>query len=376
MKTRLTLSIIIPCLNEEKTIGIVVTKALNSLKKLHINGEVVVADNGSNDRSKEISKILGARVIDVPERGYGNALIYGMKSAKGDYLLMADADDSYNLDEIQEFIKYIPKYELIIGSRLKGKIEANSMPFLHRYLGTPVLTFIVNQLFQTKISDCNSGMRCISKEAFEKMQLKSEGMEFASEMIIKAGVLKLKIKEISINFYKDKRDKKPHLRTWRDGWRHLKFMLIYSPKYLFFLPGAILITIGFLLTTVLASGPVYIAGRIFDFHFALLGSLFVLLGFQIVNTSLYASIFAYRELNISNFSKTFYKLFSLEKVILLGFATMLVGGLLDLLILFQWIGNDFGNLHQPGLVSLASTLIIIGFQTIFNAFFLDFLKDK
>jgi len=216
------LSIVIPCLNEKDTIGLVVQKAMTSLQKLGLQGEVLVSDNGSNDGSVQIANNLGARVVPCSRKGYGNALKSGLSSAAGKYLIMGDADDSYNFAEIDDFIKYLQKdNDIVIGTRLRGKIEKGAMPFLHRYLGTPVLTFIINMLFGTKISDCNCGMRGVRKDAFEKLNLESSGMEFASEMIIKAGILKLKIKEIPISFYRDKRNRSPHLNTWRDGWRHL-----------------------------------------------------------------------------------------------------------------------------------------------------------
>lgn len=231
MKNSQELSIVIPCLNEEKTLPIVIKKGLASFKRLGISGEVVVADNGSTDNSVKIAQENGARVVHCPKKGYGNALIGGFSEAHGKYLIMGDADDSYNFAEIDDFVKYLRQgYDIVMGTRLKGQIKKGAMPWLHRYLGTPVLTFILNLLFGTKISDCNCGMRGLTKKAFYKLDLHSSGMEFASEMIVKAGILKLKLKEIPITLYCDKRNRIPHLHPWRDGWRHLKFMLLYWKK--------------------------------------------------------------------------------------------------------------------------------------------------
>jgi len=219
-------SIVIPCLNEAGTLPIVIEKAFKSFKRLKISGEVVISDNGSTDESTKIAQKFGARVVHCAQKGYGNALRYGFKQAKGKYLIMGDADDSYDFSHIEGFMRELRKgADMVMGTRLKGNIHRGAMPWLHRYLGTPVLTFLINIFFQTKISDCNCGMRGLTKKAFEKLQLKATGMEFASEMVIKAGIKKLKIKEIPIHFYKDKRGRRPHLKTWSDGWRHLKFIM-------------------------------------------------------------------------------------------------------------------------------------------------------
>ncbi|MCC7197683.1 glycosyltransferase family 2 protein [Candidatus Peregrinibacteria bacterium] len=218
-------SIIIPCLNEAATLPIVIEKALRSFKRLHLKGEVVVADNGSTDGSVKVASKFGARVVHCSQKGYGNALRCGFKNAKGKYLIMGDADDSYDFSRIDKFIDELKNgTDLVMGTRLKGTIHKGAMPALHRYLGTPVLTFLINIFFGIKISDCNCGMRGLTRTAFDKLQMVSGGMEFASEMVIKAGIKKLKIKEIPIHFYPDKRGRKPHLKTWSDGWRHLKFI--------------------------------------------------------------------------------------------------------------------------------------------------------
>ncbi len=373
------LSIIIPCLNEEKTLPIVIEKSKRSLARLGLQGEVIVADNGSTDKSVEVAKKLGARVVHITEKGYGNALIGGMQAAEGRYLLMGDADDSYNFEEIDAFLEYINKdYDLVMSTRLKGKIEKGAMPFLHRYLGTPVLTLILNLLFNLKISDCNSGMRCLTKKAFNEMKLCSAGMEFASEMLMKAGLLKLKIKEIPITLYRDKRDRAPHLNTWRDGWRHLKFMFLYSPTYLFLLPGGIATVLGLVIMLILVDGPIQISGTVFDYHSALLGSLLCILGYQTLNTGFQAKAYAQnQEFKFNDpFIARFYKHFSLEKGIFLGLLLFGIGFATDLYVLLEWVKAGYKNLDKASTVALSSTLMILGVQTIFSSFFLSILSLK
>lgn len=373
------LSIVIPCLNEEQTLGLVVKKAKASLKRLGIEGEVIVADNGSTDRSIEIAEGLGARVVHVPQRGYGCALIAGMQAAQGKYLMMGDADDSYNFEEIDPFMEEIEKgYDLVMSTRLKGRIEPGAMPFLHRYLGTPVLTFLLNRLFKLRISDCNSGMRCLTKEAFERMQLSSHGMEFASEMLIKAGLLHLKIKEIPITLYKDKRNRPPHLNTWRDGWRHLKFMFLYSPKYLFLVPGLVFMALGFFLMLILFRGPVEVRGIVFDTHSSLLGSLLAILGYQLLTTGLQVRAFAQTQLfqfKDATLAKV-YKHFTLERGLVLGLVLFAAGFVCDVFVVYEWIQAGFKNLNEANLLALTSTLMILGLQTTFASFFLQILRDS
>lgn len=222
------LTILIPCLNEEETLGICVSKAMQYICEHGINGEVLVADNGSTDRSVEIATTLGARVVSVPERGYGAALIGGTKAARGDWIIMGDADDSYDFSDLDSFMDMIDKYDdcdLIMGNRFKGGIDKGAMPFLHRYLGTPVLSMIGRILYRNKIGDYNCGMRCYNRKRFLDLDLKCPGMEYASEMIIQASLHNYKIYEVPIKLHKDKRLKPPHLNTWRDGWRHLKILV-------------------------------------------------------------------------------------------------------------------------------------------------------
>jgi glycosyltransferase involved in cell wall biosynthesis len=214
----MTLSIIIPALNEEKTVAVCVRKALRAIERLSTEGEVLVMDNGSTDNTVKVAEEAGARVINISEKGYGSALMSGFEAAKGKFLIMADADDSYNFEEIEPFVNKLKEgYDLVMGNRFKGEIQKSAMPFLHYYLGTPVLTWIMNLFFKTRIGNTNCGMRGLTKKAFHRMHLKASGMEFATEMVIKASLVKLKIAEVPCNLYKDKRGHKPHFNTWSDG---------------------------------------------------------------------------------------------------------------------------------------------------------------
>jgi len=237
MESKIELSIVMPCLNEAETLGICITKAQNFLDSNHVNGEIVIADNGSTDGSIEIAKQHNARVIHVKIKGYGSALRSGINASKGTYIVMADADDSYDFSNLMPFLKKLRSgYDLVMGNRFKGGIEKNAMPFLHKYLGNPVLSFIGRLFFKIKIGDFHCGLRGFSSEAYSKLDLRTTGMEFASEMIVKAKLNNLSITEVPTKLSKDGRTRPPHLNTWNDGWRHLRFLLLYSPKWLFLFP--------------------------------------------------------------------------------------------------------------------------------------------
>ncbi|MDI6735900.1 MAG: glycosyltransferase family 2 protein [bacterium] len=287
-------SVVIPCLNEEKTIGICIQKAMKAIKNKGVTGEVIVVDNGSTDNSSNIAKSMGARVIYQPVMGYGSAYLMGLEEAKGKYIIMADADDTYDLQELGEFLDSLKSgYEFCIGSRFKGKILSGAMPWLHRYIGNPILTGLLNLFFGAKISDAHCGLRAVTKEAYKKMNLKTLGMEFASEMVIKALKLKLKIKEIPLTYYPRQGESK--LNSFRDGWRHLRFMLLYSPTYLFLIPGLVMFFPGLVILLVLLPGPLILGKLFFDIHYMVLGSLLAILGFQTINLGLYAKAYSLTE---------------------------------------------------------------------------------
>lgn len=278
-RSPLELTVVIPCLNEAKTIGTCVQRALDAMAEHEIRGEVVVSDNGSTDGSIEIATAAGARVEHCPTRGYGAALQWGFRRARGKSILMADGDLSYDFSLLPRFVaKARTGATFIIGSRLRGRIEPGAMPRLHRYLGTPVLTWILNWLFGTRISDCNCGMRCVDRETFFRLGVISPGMEFASEMVVKAAVRGVEITEVPIDFYRDHRNRPPHLRPFHDGWRHLRLLLWHAPDHMMTLPGFAMLAIGLVLVGSQLTGPITVGSASLDFHYMILGVTLSLVG--------------------------------------------------------------------------------------------------
>lgn len=367
-------SVVMPCLNEEKTIGLCIQKAIHALKQQHIFGEVIVADNGSTDNSVAIAAGLGAKVVHQSIRGYGSAYLAGFATAKGKYIVMGDSDNTYDFSELDKFLEPLRNgYDLVMGSRLNGKILQGAMPWLHRYIGNPILTGILNLLFKAGVSDAHCGMRAFTKEAYESMQLQTTGMEFASEMVIKAAKAKLKVTEVPITYYPREGESKLH--SFRDGWRHLRFMLLYSPTHLFFIPGLILFLLGFIVTLFLLPGPLKIAGRAYDVHVMTVTSILALLGFQVILLGLYARTYAI----VSGLEKRdkliefLIRHFSLEKGLLLGASSFALGFITDGWIAYKWIDSGFGALNEVRTALFALLLIALGAQTMFSSFFLSML---
>src|SRR5215471_18366249 len=260
-------SVVMPCLNEAKTVGRCVEKAISALRSLGVHAEVVVADNGSTDGSQEIAQAHGARVVSVPHRGYGHALRVGIQAARGRFIIMGDADDSYDFTALEPFIEQLRAgYDLVMGNRFRGGIRPGAMPWLHRYVGNPMLTGILNLFFRSPIGDAHCGLRGFRKDSSAKLNLGAHGMEFASEMVVKASVSHQKISEVPIVLYPDGRDRPPHLRSFRDGWRHLRFLLLLCPLWLYLIPSALLMGGGLALMTWLTAGPRLVAGVEFDVH--------------------------------------------------------------------------------------------------------------
>jgi glycosyltransferase involved in cell wall biosynthesis len=374
-------SLVMPCLNEEETIGACVKKASDALKKLHIiDGEIIVVDNGSTDRSVEIASSLGARVVHEPVRGYGSAYLRGFDESRGKYIVMGDSDDSYDWSAIGSFISPLRAgKDMVMGSRFKGTILPGAMPWIHRYFGNPALSWILRWFFKARISDAHCGMRSFTKEAYRRMGLKTTGMEFASELVVKACKAKLDIVEIPITLYPDGRSRKPHLRTFRDGYRHLRFMLMCSPMHLFFIPGLILMIIGFVPLIALMKGVVWIGGHGYGTHFSLAGIVLVTLGFQIINLGLYAKVYSHEAHfeDDARFVERFYKYFSLERGILLGILIFLVGFAIDSYVLYIGIITAFETtIAELNKAALSTALMIIGVQIVFSSFFLSLLDMK
>ena len=328
--TDLELSVVIPALNEERTIAHCVAKAQKAIAALGTPGEVLVADNGSSDRTREIATELGARVVPVEGRGYGRALRGGFAAARGRYLIMGDADGSYDFEQAPRYVEKLRQgFDFVVGNRYRGVIERGAMPFLNRYLGTPVLTSMMNLLFRTGIGDTNCGMRGLAKAAFERMGLKADGMEFATEMIVKASLLKMRIAEVACDLHRDLRDRPPHLRRWRDGWRHLRFMLLFSPTGTFLAPGTALLLaggLGLLLITardvVRPEGLAWLGSR----HI-LTSLLLWLTGTSVIGLGVVTQEADYQErFDADNPVSSFlHRTFSLEKGLIIGVALVAVG---------------------------------------------------
>lgn len=367
-------SVVMPCLNEEETLGTCIQKAQDTLKELGIQGEIVVADNGSTDASVAIAERLGARVVHQPLRGYGAAYLAGIAASEGQYIVMGDSDDTYDFTDLERFITPLRDgCDFVIGNRLKGEILPGAMPKLHRYLGNPVLTGILNMLFRSGVSDAHCGMRSFTREAYQQMELQTTGMEFASEMVIKAIKTDMKIKEIPITYYPRKGESK--LNSFRDGWRHLRFMLMLSPTYLFLIPGILLFLMGLMGTVALLPGPLHIGSRAYDIHVMVLACLLCLLGYQVLLLGLSA-----RTLSVTRgFSSSdpliqfVYRHFTLEKGLLLGCVIFGVGFLIDGWIAYGWVKSGFGELQKVRPALFALLLMVLGTQTVFSAFFLSML---
>lgn len=382
IKDNIELTILMPCLNEVKTIGTCIQKAQKYLAGDLVTGEILVADNGSTDGSIDLAKSLGARVVNITSKGYGSALIGGINAAKGKYIIMGDADDSYDFENLYAFVKELRNgYDLVMGNRFTGGIKKGAMPFLHRYLGNPVLTKIGQIFFKIKCGDFHCGLRGFNKSSIQKLDLHTTGMEFASELVIKSSLNKFKITEVPTTLSKDGRDRPPHLRTWRDGWRHLRFMLLYSPNWLFFYPGIMLFILGVIIGSIIVTGPVKVGNITFDIHTLLVASLIITIGYQSAAFSLLAKVFAITN-DLLPSSERFMKLFkyySLELGILVGIILLIVGLTGIIYSVLVWGESSFGVLNSSKMMRLlipAVTLMSLGIQTIMFSFLFSLLGLK
>ena len=377
------LSVVIPCLNEADTLEACIRKAQEALDEHDIPGEIIVADNGSIDGSRDIAHRLGARVVDVASRGYGSALMGGIAAARGEFIIMGDADDSYDFREIPGFLhKLRAGSELVQGCRLPaggGRIMPGAMPFLHRWLGNPLFSALARRMFGTTVHDVYCGLRGFRKTLYERLDQRCTGMEFATEMIIKASLRNARIAEVPITLHPDgRRAHAPHLRTFRDGWRTLRFFLMYSPRWLFTIPGLLLVALG-LLGYAIALPGLTIHGVNFDAHTLLFASLAVLLGYQSVLFSLFAKTFAVSEglMPEDRALVRFFSVMTLERGLLVGAGGLLLGLLLLLAAVNQWRVAGFGALnyaHTMRFVIPGTTLTALGFQTVLASFFLSILR--
>src|SRR5437660_3795623 len=370
-------SVVIPCLNEANSLASCVDKAVQAFRAAGLFGEVVVADNGSTDGSIQIAEEHGARVVRVPERGYGSALQAGIAAARGPLIVMGDADDSYDFIDVPRFVEKLREgYDLVMGNRFRGEIKPGAMPPSHKYFGNPVLTALLNMFFGARIGDSYCGMRGFTRSLYDRLDVRSTGMEFALEMIIKAAQIGARITEIPIVLWPDKRGRPPHLRSFRDGWRSLRFMLLYAPNWLFLLPGATLMAVGLFLVFWLLPGPQRISSRVvLDIHTMIFGMIFTLLGAQILSIGAFAKVFSYAERfdRRSVSLRRVLKRVTLETGLLLGGALFLTGFAGCAWVTWQWATNGFGALHEIRPVLFWSMLLFLGLQIIFAAFFLSML---
>src|SRR5690606_9556550 len=290
------LTVVMPCLNEAETVATCVRKAVDFMKRHGIDGEVVVADNGSTDGSQQLARDAGARVVHVAEKGYGNALMGGIRAARGKYVIMGDADDSYDFTNLMPFVEQLRDgADLVMGNRFRGGIKPGAMPPLHRYLGNPVLSFIGRLFFGSKVGDFHCGLRGFRRDSILRIGLQTGGMEFASEMVVKATLNGLDVREVPTTLSPDGRSRPPHLRSWRDGWRHLRFLLLYSPRWLFFIPGLVMMSIGLIAGVALTTGPVVIGALAFDVDTLVGAAAMVVIGFQAVLFALFTKVYAAEE---------------------------------------------------------------------------------
>ena len=370
-KHSIEVSVVMPCLNEAETLAICIRKAQRFIVDNAIAGEVIIADNGSTDGSQEIARRLNARVVNVSNKGYGSALRGGIAAARGKYIIMGDADDSYDFANLNPFIQKLRNgYDLVMGNRFKGGIKDGAMPFLHRYLGNPVLTGIGKLLFASPCNDFHCGLRGFRKDSISSLELQTTGMEFASEMVVKATLHKMRIAEVPTTLSPDGRSRPPHLNTWRDGWRHLRFLLMYSPRWLFFYPGIFLMVMGFLANLWLLPTE--------KVHTLLYSSVATIIGFQIVTFALFTKIFAIREglLPEDRRLKRLMRHINLESGLICGGILLLTGLGASVYALGIWEQNLFGSLDPAQVMKIvipAITCLALGVQVVFSSFFLSVL---
>ncbi len=377
--TALELTIVMPCLNEAETLATCIRKAQRSLNELKIIGEIVVADNGSTDGSQEIARQTGTRVILVEDKGYGNALMAGIAAARGTYVIMGDADDSYDFSALGPFIEKLREgYDLVMGNRFLGGINRGAMPPLHRYLGNPVLTTIGRLFFHSPCGDFHCGLRGFRKAAIMQLDLRTTGMEFASEMVVKATLRKMRIAEVPTTLSPAGRSRPPHLHSWRDGWRHLRFLLLYSPRWLFLYPGQLLMLLGLLIGAWLLPGPKMIGGITFDVHTLLYAALAVIIGFQAIVFAIFTKVFAISEGLLPQDPRlnAVMEYITLEVGLIVGIVLVLLGLAGSIYAVGYWDVHSFGNLNPSRTLRIvipAVTFLTLGCQILLSSFFLSIL---
>ena len=373
---QIEVSLIMPCLNEEKTIASCVDRALYAFRQMGISGEVVVADNGSTDSSVEIARSRGARVVNAAIKGYGSALRTGISSARGEFLILGDADGSHDFAEIDRFIvKWKEGHDFIVGNRFQGEIKNGAMAWHHRHLGTPVLTGLLNLLFSAGVSDINCGMRGLTRSLAEQLDFRTTGMEFASESLIKAAMAGARIAEVPITMWPDQRGRPPHLRSFRDGWRHLRFIMLSAPNWLFLLPGGALVGFGFGVVLWLLPGPA-LAGRIeLNTNTISLAMMLILLGVHIFSIGLFVKVFCYteklsqRQIGLSRWLRHL----KLEHGLVFGSTLFSLGAVGNLLAFWIWASHGYGHFESVRLTFFSSLSLFVGIEILFGSVFLSML---
>jgi glycosyltransferase involved in cell wall biosynthesis len=375
------LTILMPCLNEAETLAGCIEKARHFLDSEHIQGEILIADNGSTDGSQAIAVATGARLISVSQQGYGAALKSGIEAAQGQYVIMGDADGSYDFDQLMPFLQRLREgYSLVMGNRFQGGIMQGAMPFLNRYVGNPILSFIGRVFFKSYIGDFHCGLRGFQREALLSLDLQGDGMEFASEMVVKATLQKLSVTEVATHLYPDGRSRAPHLRPWRDGWRHLRLLLLFCPDWLFLYPGLCLFFLGTLVMSILTMGALKIGMLSFDIHTMLFASMFMIIGLQGIVFSIFAKLIATYHLKIdfaTSYLFRFLQIFTLEKGLLVGLFLMLIGLSGAYYSFWYWWHQAFGPLIPTQMMRVlipSTTSLILGAQLLFASFFLGVLN--
>lgn len=372
-------SIVLPCLNEAETLAVCIRKALASADELHLDVEVVVADNGSTDGSQAIAARNGAVVIDVPERGYGAALRAGIDAASAEFVIMADADDSYALDDLGPFVEQLRDgADLVIGNRFRGGIAPDAMPTLHRLVGNPALSFVGRRLFDIDVGDFHCGMRGLRRQAIVDLDLRTTGMEFASEMVVRAALAHLDIREVPTVLRPDGRTRKPHLRTWRDGWRHLRFLLLFSPRWLLLLPGATLFAVGVVAMAALLPGPVTVGSVELDIHALLYAHLAVIVGLNAVVLACFVRVYAVeaRLLPASDSLTRWLQRLSLERVLVAGLLLVVAGIAGSVVAVAVWGSESFGGLDPSETMRIvipSVTAVALGAELVLGSFVIGVL---
>jgi glycosyltransferase involved in cell wall biosynthesis len=368
----LDVSVVIPCLDEAETIGTCVQKARRAIDRDGFRGEVIVVDNGSTDGSVEIAERAGARVVKEELRGYGNAYLAGFDAAQGQFIVMGDGDDTYDFDEVGRFVKELQAgADMVMGSRMKGRIHKGAMPALHRYIGNPVLTGILNFFYGSDVSDAHCGMRAFRRDALERLQLRMPGMEFASEMVIRASKAGLRIEEIPIEYHARLGESK--LKSFRDGWRHLRYLLVHSPTHLFLVPGVVLFVAG-LVAMLTVAVNLNLFGRKWDLHAMIAAAMLAIAGAQVIGLGLCARAYGVHHLGEQDrLLERYERRIRLEHGLLLGFTLLLVGLVTATAVVITWIGRGFGALGEERLAIFSLTLIVLAMQVIFTSFLLSII---